>query len=86
LKNWNLVSSINCPILLIWGKYSTFLTYDKIEKFYELRSDLLSLVKVLDSGHAPLLNNENIIKTINSWIISNNLYNMKEVLSGEIFS
>ena len=66
LRQWTQWQSVNCPMLLIHGLQSDALFEPTIRRM--MRGKPVSLMRIPDTGHAPLLADRNHIWFIRQWL------------------
>lgn len=66
---WSYWKSISCPIMIIRGTESDFLTPELLGRMIEHQPDA-QVHEVRGVGHAPILNSETLIAPIQAWLDS----------------
>lgn len=64
---WETWEKITCPVLVLRGKNSSFLTEEVAEKMLACGPQT-TLVEFDDTGHTPTLRNEEQVNTISEWL------------------
>lgn len=64
---WETWESITCPVLVLRGKDSSFLSEDTAERMLT-RGPETTLIEIENTGHTPTLRNEEQVKMIADWL------------------
>lgn len=67
---WDTWEKITCPVLVLRGKNSSFLSEDTAERMLT-RGPETTLVEFEDTGHTPTLRNDEQVKVIADWLLKN---------------
>ena len=67
---WDTWQQIKCPVLLLRGKNSKFLTEDVANKMLQ-SGPKTELVEFDDTGHTPTLRNDHQVNIIAEWLKKN---------------
>jgi len=67
---WDTWERINCPVLVLRGKDSTFLSEDTAQKMLTCGPET-TLVEFDNTGHTPTLRNDEQVKVITDWLDNN---------------
>lgn len=67
---WDTWEKITCPVLILRGKNSSFLSEDTAQKMLTCGPDA-TLVEFDDVGHTPTLRNEEQVSIIRNWMAEN---------------
>ena len=67
---WEIWEQITCPVLVLRGKDSTFLTHDTAQRMLA-RGPETTLVEFENTGHTPTLRNDEQTDVIREWLAEN---------------
>ncbi len=67
---WETWEKISCPVLVLRGKNSSFLTEETANKMLECGPET-TLVEFDDTGHTPTLRNDEQVGVIEEWLAAN---------------